>query len=273
MPTVSVTMTAYNAEAYLSEALQSVLEQSFVDFEFIVVDDGSTDSTWEILSKCTDSRLIAIHREHDYIDSLNCAQQLAQGKYIARMDADDLMHPQRLAIQVAKLDASPEIDICTSWIQGFNNDGECKDFTAELGFMDSPLYTLLKRNVLYHPTAMIRRSFWEKNKLAYRKSYVYAEDYKLWSECAALNASFYVLPQILHFYRSNDSQVSLTHRHEQSLAAHKVQQDIMNELARKSSSPQLIQTFFNTLKKLEEEELLTHQERITAALHLAHRIL
>ena len=174
MPKVSVTMTAYNAEKYITDALQSVLMQSFDNFEFIIVDDGSSDATWQILNDCSDNRLIILRNEHDYIASLNCAMHMARGEYIVRMDADDMMHPDRLSMQVSLMEQNPELDVCTTWMEGFDLRGMHYVAPSAKGKLEYPLLHLLHKNNLYHPTAIIRSSFWKKHHLHYDSDYIYA---------------------------------------------------------------------------------------------------
>ncbi|MDE6365975.1 MAG: glycosyltransferase, partial [Muribaculaceae bacterium] len=106
-PIVSVCMPMYNASSYLRECIDSVLEQTFTDFELLIADDGSTDDSVAIVKSYADPRIRLICRQHDYIATLNCLIDEARGKYIARMDADDVMLPSRLQRQVAYMDAHP----------------------------------------------------------------------------------------------------------------------------------------------------------------------
>ena len=98
-PVISVCMSMYNASKYLRECIDSVLAQTFKNFEFLIVDDGSTDNSVEIVKSYNDSRIRLLCNKHDYIESLNLLLKEAQGKYIARMDADDVMQYNRLSIQ------------------------------------------------------------------------------------------------------------------------------------------------------------------------------
>jgi glycosyltransferase involved in cell wall biosynthesis len=101
----------YNASRYLRECIDSVLGQTFHDFEFLIVDDGSTDDSVEIVESYADPRIRLIRREHDYIASLNCLIDEARGEYIARMDADDVMLPHRLQQQFDYMESHPDIDV------------------------------------------------------------------------------------------------------------------------------------------------------------------
>lgn len=111
-PLVSVVMPAYNAERFLAEAIESILSQSFTDFEFLIMDDGSTDSTWQILQDYTkkDERIKLFQQENKGVAfSLNYLISQAKGEFIARMDADDLSHPNRFQLQVDYLIQHPEV--------------------------------------------------------------------------------------------------------------------------------------------------------------------
>ena len=111
IPQVSVCMPMYNASKYLRECIDSVLAQTFKDFEFLIVDDGSDDDSVEIVKSYHDDRIRLIQNTHDYIGSLNILLDEACGKYIARMDADDVMVLSRLERQFQYLETNPDIDI------------------------------------------------------------------------------------------------------------------------------------------------------------------
>ena len=97
---ISVCLTVYNRAKYIGECIESILQQTFTDFELLIVDDGSTDETCDVILSYNDPRIRLIRGEHDYIGSCNRLYDEAKGKYIARMDSDDLMLPNRLRIQV-----------------------------------------------------------------------------------------------------------------------------------------------------------------------------
>ena len=111
MLSVTVAIPMYNAAPHLRECLDSVLAQTFRDFELLIVDDGSTDDSVDIVRSYTDPRIRLLLNRHDYIGSLNLLLCEARGKYIARMDADDVMVPQRLALQFAYMEAHPDVDL------------------------------------------------------------------------------------------------------------------------------------------------------------------
>lgn len=110
-PSISVCMPMFNASRYLRESIDSVLAQTFADFEFLIADDGSTDDSVDIVESYSDPRIRLIKRPHDYIATLNFLLAEARGKYIARMDADDVMLPHRLKTQFDYMEAHPGVDL------------------------------------------------------------------------------------------------------------------------------------------------------------------
>ena len=132
-PRVSVVMPAYNAASFITEAVGSTLAQTFTDFELIVVDDGSTDDTATIARAFADDRLRVIGNSANLgmFTSLNIALGSARGEFIARMDADDIMAPTRLAEQVALMDDRPDIVVCGSDMRLFGESDEATDLPAD----------------------------------------------------------------------------------------------------------------------------------------------
>lgn len=156
-PVVSVLMSVYNCEEYLREAVDSILNQTFMDFEFIIIDDGSTDSTAAILAEYERkfTRLCIHHQTNQgVIASLNMGLELAQGKYIARMDADNVSLPERLAKQVDFLETHPEIGVLGTGAQimdGYGNTSQTVQFPTQHGVLRRCLCFF---NPIVHPTVM-----------------------------------------------------------------------------------------------------------------------
>jgi len=181
MPTISVIMSVYNGEKYLSEAINSVLSQDFSDFEFIIIDDGSIDKSLEIIKSFNDSRIRVISRENKgLIISLNEAISLAIGKYIARMDADDICLSSRFSSQIKAFEDF-KVVLVGSWATKINNNGE------EIGLMSYPPLEyrkiksfFIKHNPFIHSSVMIRKEVFDKVGV-YNNKFKHAEDYELWS--------------------------------------------------------------------------------------------
>lgn len=224
---ISIVMPVYNGEKYIAEAISSVLNQTFRDFEFIIVNDGSTDKTIQIIKKFKDPRIHLIHNNHDFIQTLNKGIIAARGKYIARMDADDIMLPQRLEIQYQVMKDNPEITICSSYFEAFGQyNGICGLFDGKIQY---PLLHMLEGNIIAHPTVMIRKTFLQQHKLQY-EYYDYAEDYKLWSEIAKCQGIFYVIPKALIKYRISQDQITQKKSKEQETTVLRIQNEILDFL-------------------------------------------
>ncbi len=124
MPKISVVLPVYNSEKYIAEAVQSILDQTFTDFELLIINDASTDGTLQILESFKDDRLKIINNPTNLkvVKSLNKGLELAQGEFIARMDADDIAYPQRFEKQIAYFKKYPQVDVCGTWVQAFGDD-------------------------------------------------------------------------------------------------------------------------------------------------------
>ena len=131
MPKLSVIMPAYNAEKYIGEAIESILNQTFTDFEFIIIDDGSSDHTADIIKGFHDERIRFIQNEKNsgVANTLNKGLELSQGEYIARMDADDISLPARFEKQVAFMEANPDVAVVGCGIELFGMSHEKRYFS------------------------------------------------------------------------------------------------------------------------------------------------
>lgn len=178
-PKLTVFMPMYNSARYVAETIDSVLKQTFTDFEFLIIDDGSTDDSVAVVSQYTDPR-IRLERNPQNLKlakTRNRGLELARGEYIAFIDSDDICQPERLALQVAYLDTHPEIGVCGTWFTTF---GECKPETVRVPADPQRIKTeLWFDSMIPNTTAMIRKS-WFKD-LRYDETLLYyAEDYDLW---------------------------------------------------------------------------------------------
>jgi glycosyltransferase involved in cell wall biosynthesis len=208
MPKISVVLPVKNAEQYISEAIESVLSQTYQDFEILIYDDYSTDFTIEVIQSYTDPRIHLFTSNNGFIANLNSGIEQSTGKYIARMDADDIMHRSRLEVQLDIME-NRNVDICSSWLVVFGErmNNYIQDYEKRSGLIENPLAELSKTNFVAHSSVMVRREFLLQHHLRY-VNYPHAEDYKLWSEVAKKGGSFYVVPQALMAYRFSRDQVS-----------------------------------------------------------------
>lgn len=200
LPKVTVLMPVYNGAPFLRTTLESILAQTFSDFEFLIIDDGSTDSTVEIIQSFQSPRirLLSNPKRLKLSGALNRGLDEARGTYIARMDADDLSLPDRLEKQVALLDSSPEIGLCGGWVRKFGmGRDEINRFPEHAGQVRS--YALFDCPFA-HPTVMLRKSFFDRHTLRYDGQYYPTEDYELWSRTLDLFPSVNI-PEILLDYR------------------------------------------------------------------------
>ena len=211
VPRVTVLMAVRDGGLHLEEAVRSVIAQSFSDWEFVVVDDGSADATAAILERHrrADARIRVVPQAPlGLAESLNRGLRLARGAYVARMDADDVCSPDRLAVQVAAMDAHPEVGVCGSWIETF---GMGKPAIRCYPLDDASIRSwMLFESVLAHPSVMIRREVLERHGLAYDGTMPHAEDYDLWVRAARVTKLANV-PQVLLRYREHPQQVVRRH--------------------------------------------------------------
>ena len=180
-PRVTVLLAVRDGARYLREALVSVLEQSFTSFELLVVDDGSTDETPEILQSYRDSRLVVLHNAHSVglTRSLNIGLRAARGEYIARLDADDACEPDRLATQVAFLESHPDVAaLATGYVKIDSAGRSHGPRPAPLGRTDLR-WRLLFHNPLVHSSVMIRTRVLDAVG-GFDEAFRYAQDYALW---------------------------------------------------------------------------------------------
>lgn len=228
---ISIVMPFYNAEAYLSESIESILNQTFQDFELLALDDGSTDNSISIVKSFNDKRIRLISLEHNFIESLNYGLKISKGRYIARMDADDIMLPKRLQIQHDFMERNSDVDICGSWAESFGNI--CGTMQQESNH-EAIISSLLMYNSLIHPTVMIRKSTLEQMRLSYL-DYACAEDYKLWTDLALAGARFANIPEVLLHYRSSSNQITNKYRDKMSHSSYKIRLEYAEGLINRMS--------------------------------------
>lgn len=221
-PAITVAMSVYNNAPFLRAAIDSILAQSFGDFEFLIVNDGSTDGSGEIIDACAaaDPRVRAIHQENrGLVASLNRLIDEARAPLIARMDGDDICLPERFARQVAFLDENPDFGVVGAWATSIDeagrncdNGGRDQPTTWE-GFCDA----LWGKPLMCHPAATLRTDVLRRVG-GYRALYRHCEDYDLWLRLAEVT-KLCSLPERLILYRYSATQVSRRHIVPQALGA------------------------------------------------------
>ena len=204
-PQITVLMPVYNVSLYVKEAIESILNQTYTDFELLIVNDGSKDSTRDEVLKIVDERIRFVENEKNQglANTLNKGLELARGKYIARMDGDDISALDRLEKQFQFLESHPDIDICGAGYEffGYKNYKVMYPETNEN----------IKIGLLFGCCMIIplfRREAIQKVGLCYEQEYFPAEDYRFWTECMLKGLKMYNIQEILFRYRMHSTQVS-----------------------------------------------------------------
>ncbi len=211
-PKISVVMSVYNGAEFLSQSIESILQQTFKDFEFIIIDDASTDNSWEILQNFNnkDKRIKLIKNEKNigiegFIKNLNFGCEIATGKYIARMDQDDISRIDRFQLQFEFLESNPDIFILGSWVDRIDRFGK------SLGVIQTPLNNkeiskmMPKRISLFHPATIFRNKFYQN---FYREKIRYCEDYDFYLRIMTDSLKMANLKDIVLEYRILENSMS-----------------------------------------------------------------
>ena len=204
-PNLSVLLTVYNGGNYLIPAIESILCQTFQNFELIIIDDGSTDRSIEILNhyKSIDKRIVLVSRENKgLVTTLNEALSLARAPWVARMDQDDICVESRFEKQIKWLEQTGA-DICGSWIKFFDGENSiCKYYESD----EAVKFDMLFKSPFAHPTVMMRTEY--ARRLGYDLDFEKAEDYDLWIRAAMDNWKMGNVQEVLLHYRRHDTQMT-----------------------------------------------------------------
>lgn len=206
-PAVSILMPVFKTEPFLREALDSMLSQTFTDFELIVLDDCSPGNAEDILDEYKDPRIVRYLGEKNagLANVLNVGMEMARGKYIARMDSDDLSSPNRLEVQVNYLEEHPDIDLCSCGMTLF---GAMEDRWIRESDFETLRINALFFSPILHASSVWRRDAFDRLGLRFRQEMVPAEDYDLW--CRALSGGLRLvnIPECLYQYRIHPDQAT-----------------------------------------------------------------
>lgn len=271
MPEITVLMPVRNGERYIKESIDSVLNQTLTDFEFLIIDDGSTDRTVEIIQGYTDKRIRLVRKEHQFIQNLNEGLELASGSYIARMDADDIMHTERLRIQLKRMKKNPDITVCGTWAKIFSDKGNERNVShLGYGIIHEPVLELLKYNMLLHPSVMIKKEFLLNHHIEYQ-NYPCVEDYKLWFDIAKAGGILFVKPQELLMFRRSDTQVTVTKKKEMSLGSIRLRKEILLYLLSIYNNKTL-NSLLSDFENLEKNKWMSNEDIFRFFVNLFNRI-
>lgn len=214
-PSISVIMSVYNGERYIAKAVESVLNQTLSDFEFIIIDDGSTDTTSEIIASFTDSRIVRIHNRENIglVASLNIGIRASIGEYLVRADADDVCHPERFARQFAFMEQHQDVGVLGTWMEQVDEN------LQPLHIYKFPLshnvirWKMLFETAMFHPTVIMRRNVVESAG-GYDENFKHIEDTELWSRLVKLTR-FSNLGEVLYKRTWHPASVCNVHYQEQ----------------------------------------------------------
>lgn len=209
MPKVSVIIPAYNAMAYLPEAIESVLQQTYDDFEVIVVNDGSSDNTAEWVAQVADPRVKLISQENKGVSSArNTGITHAQGKYIAFLDSDDLWEPDKLSKQAQILDGDRSAGLVYTWVSGIDKEGKPTGKIRKNNPEGKVWDALIQHNIIECGSVpLVRRECLEKVGL-FDESLRTIEDLEMWLRLAA-HYPFRRIPEALVYYRERPNSLSI----------------------------------------------------------------
>jgi glycosyltransferase involved in cell wall biosynthesis len=209
---VTVLMAVYNGERYLREAIDSILNQTFRDFELTIVNDGSIDRTAEIISSYDDPRIQLINNDLNLglTKSLNKGLAVARGKYVARQDADDISEPERLAKQVAFLEAQPDLALLGTFYQEIDDLGNKISEHTLPHDCTKIRWDLLFYTPFVHSSVMFRKSIVIEKIGFYNENFSYAQDYDYWCRIA-LSLKVANLSEYLLRYRLNPASMTATY--------------------------------------------------------------
>jgi glycosyltransferase involved in cell wall biosynthesis len=228
-------MPVYNAGKYVGEAIESILNQEFTDFEFLIVDDCSTDNSLEIIQSFDDSRIRLIANETNIgnYPSRNKAMKLAQGKFICVMDADDISMPNRLLTQFNFMEYNPAGYVALgSFAYTLYSNGSTGQGIRTFGEDDCKIH-LLQTNVSYHPSLILRHETLVKHNILYNEQYCYAADFDLMVQLSK-TGEINNIPSFLIYYRIHPGQISISKYKEQQMYAERIK---LSQLAQFELTP------------------------------------
>jgi glycosyltransferase involved in cell wall biosynthesis len=224
VPEISVIMPTYNNAVFLSEAIESMLNQTYGNFEMLIINDGSYDNTLNVIMSYKDSRISTISNSKNMgiAYSLNLGIANSKGRYIARMDSDDVSEINRFEEQISYMKNNPDIDICGTQIRCFDENGSLGK-TIKKRSSDEEICRGLfwGESSMAHPSIMIRHSSVKKHDIKYNVANKYSEDYELYCKYST-RLKYGNIPKPLHRYRIHSNSVSISYSDMQRMEARRV---------------------------------------------------
>lgn len=246
-PSLSVLFCVYNGERYLNEAVQSILAQTFSDFEMVVVDDGSTDATPKILDSFDDSRIVRLRNETNrgLVASLNIAIALAHGKYLVRMDADDLSLPDRFKHQWDYMELHPEVGVLGCWMEQIHEASGYREILKAPAEHHLIRWKMPFETVVFHATVMMRRDL-VVSEGGYDERFLHIEDTELWSRLILVTC-FANLEEILYIRRWHSASICNLYFQEQFRVGAELRHRMLQSISEREINLQLIERYSQKL--------------------------
>lgn len=254
-------MSVFNAAPYVQAAVDSILNQSYSDYEFIIIDDGSTDQSPKLLRAYTDPRITLLTNDQNIglTLSLNRGLAVARGRYVARMDADDISLPDRFKRQIEFLDLHPEIDVLGTHMEIISKDGQGIGQYSVPTTHGAIIWSLLFGLAIAHPTVFIRRDALMRVG-GYSSDVLRAQDFALWTEMSK-TSRFANLPEVLHQYRSQSGMISQKHAAEQTTTLLQCRQQLFSRILIRDIPLDLVECAYRSqLKPSEIKTFLTDEQ-------------
>ncbi|MCF8463889.1 MAG: glycosyltransferase family 2 protein [Flavobacteriales bacterium] len=258
---VTVLLPAYNAEKYVSEAIKSILQQSYTKFELLIINDGSTDRTKEIILSFNDARITYVENEKNLglIATLNKGIELIGTKYILRADADDICLPTRIEKQVRFMELNPEIGICGSWFDNFGSyEGAGARYAAE---HQQIRFKQLYQIHISHGTSIIRSAVLKEHQIQFDPQFPHAEDYDIFDRLGNVTR-LSNLQEVLYLVRSHGNKVSNLFSNKQEESSTNVKLRIFKTIGMQVSVADL--QLYRGLCHQEYEAVLEHTNRVAS---------
>ena len=231
-------MPVYNGSKYLDDAIKSILNQTFQNLEFVIIDDGSTDDSLNIIKSYNDNRIRLIENKANQGQSktLNKGINLARGTYIARVDQDDISSSDRLEKQLEFMEKNSDIDVCGSWVELMGKQSDVLNLETR---SEEIKISLLTNQNLAHPAVMIRKSTLIKHNLDYDPKFIIANDYDLWVRMFEY-CSFANIPEPLVKHRVHHDQFSKKFGEKNSYETNKILKFLLKKIGVKTNDSSLI---------------------------------
>ncbi len=273
-PCVTILMPVYNGQNFIRESIDSILNQTMQDWEFLIIDDASTDGTPVILEEYAyrDNRFTMVrNRENMGITrTLNRGLRLSRGKYVVRMDADDRSLPERIEKQVCFMDNHPEIGVSGTWIRTFGyNEGQLWRYPTQPNEIRCHL---LFYSALAHPTAIMRKSFLDASGIIYSERYKTAQDYDFWLRCSE-KTSLANIGEALVQLRQHPHKIGTVYSDDQTYSSTSIRREQLLKLGFDLSEPEL--SLHNALARKEyrcEKEYVRNVKAWLDKLHNTNKI-